>query len=146
MSLANGAIKGWWEHSREVPWQPCEREPALQAAINQHGETEGMSVEKLTWPDTYHEPLPSGGKSWALIWQKLIGDQSSDPQTSTEQSNCKYDDQSSDPSKVMIHKDQWSKQLRIWWLEFTCNHMARQALVATPQIIEIAGGIGSRLT
>ena len=34
-----------------VPWQPCEQEPALQAATNQHGHTEITSVEKLTVPD-----------------------------------------------------------------------------------------------
>ena len=76
MSLGTGAIQGWWgprantRHSREVPWQPCEREPALQAATNRHRHTEGTSVEKLTWPDTYHEPLPMrGGKGWAHNWQ-----------------------------------------------------------------------------
>ena len=61
MSLGTGAIQGRWgsrtntRHSREVPWQLCEREPALQAATNQHRHTEGTSVEKLTWPDTYEE-------------------------------------------------------------------------------------------
>ena len=34
--------------SREVPWQPCEQEPALQVATKQHHHTEGTSVEKLT--------------------------------------------------------------------------------------------------
>ena len=32
-------------HSGEVPWKPCEREPALQAATNRHRHTEGTSVE-----------------------------------------------------------------------------------------------------
>ena len=71
MSLGKSAIQGWWghhaytRHSREVPWQPCEPEPALQAATNHHRHTEGTSVEKLTWPDTFHEPLPMrGGKGW----------------------------------------------------------------------------------
>ena len=76
MSLGTGAIKGWWgpcantRLSREVPWQPCERAPALQAATNQHWHTEGPSVEKLTWPDTNREPLlMRGGKGWALNWK-----------------------------------------------------------------------------
>ena len=54
-------------HSRGVPWQSCEREPALQAATNQHCHTEGTSVEKLTCPDTHHElPRIRGGKGWEL--------------------------------------------------------------------------------
>ena len=65
--LVEGPMEVWGTVGRFL-WRPCEREPALQAAINKHGETEGTSVEKLTWPDTYHEPLPRGGKSWALIW------------------------------------------------------------------------------
>ena len=76
MSLETSAIQGWWgpcantRHSREVPWQPCEREAALQTATNRHHHTEGTSVEKLTWPNTYHEPLPMrGGKGWAQNWQ-----------------------------------------------------------------------------
>jgi len=49
--------------------------------------------------------------------------------------------------KVVIHKNQWSRQLLqlLWQLEPTCKHMARQALAATPQIIETTGCIGSRL-
>jgi len=47
----------------ERSMQLCEQDPALQAATNQHRHTEGSSVEKLTRPDTYHEPLPMrGGK------------------------------------------------------------------------------------
>jgi len=51
MSLGTGAIKGWQgpseniRHSREVP---CEQDPALQEATNQHSHTERTSVEKLT--------------------------------------------------------------------------------------------------
>jgi len=53
MSLGVGAIRGWWgphqnaRHSREIPWQPCEREPASQLATNQLRHTEGTSVENL---------------------------------------------------------------------------------------------------
>ena len=43
-----------------------------------------------------------------------IGDQSSDPQSSTEQANCKYGDQSSDLFKV------------VWWVELTCKQMVRK--------------------
>ena len=68
MSLGISAIQGWWgpcantRHSREVPWQPCEQEPALQAATNQHRHTEGTSVETyltryLPWTISYE-----GGK------------------------------------------------------------------------------------
>ena len=66
--------------------------------------------------------------------------------SSTEQANCRYGDQSSDPSKVVIHKDQHRRQLKLWRLELTCKHMVRQALAATPQITETTGHIGSRLT
>ena len=76
----------------------------------------------------------------------LWGDQSSDPQSSTEQANCKYGHQSIDLSKEVIHKDQWSRQLQVWWLELTCKHMARQALVATPQVLETDRHIGLWLT
>ena len=110
MSLGTGAIKGWWgsgkntRHSREVPWQPCEWELALQAATNEHCHTEGTSVEKLTWPNNNSETLPMrGGKGSALNWQNRQW--SSDLQSSTEQANCRYDDQSSDLSKAVIHKD-----------------------------------------
>ena len=46
----------------------------------------------------------------------------------------------------MICKDQRSRQLQFWRLEPKCKYMAKQALVATTLIREIAGGIGSRLT
>ena len=43
--------------------QPCKQPPTSII-------TEGTSVEKLTWPDTYHEPLPlRGGKGCVLNWQ-----------------------------------------------------------------------------
>ena len=54
MSLGTGATKSWWgprentRHNTEVPWQPCEREPALQATNNQKRHTKGTSVKKLT--------------------------------------------------------------------------------------------------
>ena len=64
MSLGAGAIQGWCRpcantrHSREVPWQPCEQEPALQAATNRHRHMEGTSVETyLTWYQDL-EPFP----------------------------------------------------------------------------------------
>ena len=74
MGLGTNAIEGWWgpcknaRHRKKVPWQPCEWEPALQVATNLHFHTEGTSVEKLTWPNAYHEPIPMrGGKGWTLI-------------------------------------------------------------------------------
>ena len=94
--------------------------------------------------------LPWTTSLWAVegagCWFGKIGDQSSDPQSSTEQANCKYGNQSSDPTKIVIHKDQRSRQLQIWRLELTFKHVTRQALVATPQIKETTGRIGSRLT
>ena len=69
-------------------------------------------------------------------WIAKIGNQSSDSQSSIEQANCKYHDQTSDLSKAVIDNDQRSRQLQ----EYT---VARQALAATPQIIETAGRIGS---
>ena len=96
MSLGTGANRGWWgpctntRHSREVLWQPCEREPALQEATNQHRHTEATSVEKLTWHNTYHEPLPMrGGKGWVLNWQKKV-------------------------KKAVIHKLNGASKLQIW--------------------------------
>ena len=54
---------------------------------------------------------------------------------------------SSDPSKVVIHKDQRRRQLQyLWQLELAYKLMERQALVATSQIMETTGRIGSRLT
>ena len=46
-----------------------------------------------------------------------------------------YGEQSSDPSKAVICKDQQSSQLQIWHLMLTHKHMARQAPVAMQQII-----------
>jgi len=40
-------------------------------------------------------------------------------------------------SKVVIHKDHWIRQLQVWRLELKCKHMANQAPVTTPQIIEM---------
>ena len=106
--------------------------------------TSTVTLKALQWRNLA-DPVPimnhflrGMGKAGHRIGK--IGKQSSDPQSSTEQANCQYGDQSSDPSKVMIHKDQCSR------LEPTCKHMARQALVATPQILETAGHIDSRLT
>ena len=54
MSLWTDAIKGKWgprkntRHKGEVSWQPDEREPAMQAAINQHRYTEATSAKILT--------------------------------------------------------------------------------------------------
>ena len=111
MSLGTGAIKSWWgprentRHSMQVPWHPCEREPALQAANNQNQHTEGTSLKKLTWPNTYvNQLLREVGR--AGRWIGKIGHQSGDPQSLNEQGNFKYGDQSSDSSKVVIYKDQ----------------------------------------
>jgi len=71
------------KHSREVPWQPCEWEPTLKAVTNRHHHTKGTSVEKLTRPNSYHDPIPMrDGKGWALNWQNRP--QSSDLQRSME--------------------------------------------------------------
>lgn len=78
----------------------------------------------------------TGKKGWEKQWST----------SSTEQANCRYGDHSSDPSKVVIHKDQHRRQLKLWWLDLTCKHMVRKALGANPQITETTGHIGSRLT
>ena len=93
------------------------REPALQAAANQHHHTEGTSVEKLPNPiSTVTRLLWRVGR--AMRWVSKIGDQSSDPQRSTEQANSK------------TCKIQQSRQLQLWRLELLRRHMARQALAA----------------
>jgi len=86
-------------------------------------------------------------------------DQRSDLETSAEQqANCKYGDQSNDLSKALIHKDQQSRQLQLWWQEVTPASVCKCLQVHTckcawqgkplrpPQIIETAGCIGLRLT
>ena len=94
MSLGTGAIKSWWgprektRHSVEVPWQPCEREPALQAANNQNRHTEGTSAKKLTWPNNYMNQFLRGAGR-AGRWTDKIGDQTGYLQSWTEQTNCR---------------------------------------------------------
>ena len=72
MSLGTGASKGWWRprantrHSKEVSWQPCRREAALQAATNQHRHWRSFSREtylprSLPWTTSY-----KAWKGWAL--------------------------------------------------------------------------------
>ena len=91
MSLGTGASKGWWgprantRHSKEVSWQPCRREAALQAATNQHRHWRSFSREtylprSLPWTTSY-----KAWKGWALNWQNR-------------------------PTKAVIHKTQLSKQ------------------------------------
>ena len=151
MSLGTGAI-----------------EASLVGAPRKYQVEQGGSMATLwagTSPESGHQSGPSHWRNFSgethhtryLAWTTSyqgrtgrwigkIGDQSSDPQSSTKQANCNCDDQSSDPSKVVIHKYQRSRQLQSWRLKLTCKHMARQALAATPQITETAGRIGSRLT
>jgi len=86
-----------------------------------------------TSPASGHQPAPSHGRNlsgetyltqiiptmkhflwgmgWAGHWIPKTGDQRIDPQSSTEQANYKYDEQTSDPSKEVIHKGQQSRQL-----------------------------------
>ena len=91
---------------------------------------EGTSVENVPDPIlTMNHFLWGVGRAWH--WIGKIGDQSSYPQSSTEQAYCKYGNQSRDPSKVVISGAD------------NCNC---QALAATPLIIETAGRIGPRLT
>jgi len=125
MSLGTGASKGWWgprantRHSKEVSWQPCRREAALQAATNQH--RHWASVEKLTCPDPYHEPLPIR-RGRAERWIGKIGQ----PKQWSTKLNW--------ASKLPIWwPKQWSVQGgELWRLEHTCKHVARKALVANP--------------
>ena len=60
MSLGTGAKKGWCGAPLQLsgtagrcPWRPCEREPALPAASNQHHHTEETSVEILMYLALY---------------------------------------------------------------------------------------------
>ena len=57
-------------------------------------------------------PQTTSYERWEGLGAELakIGNQSSDPESSTEQASCKYGDQSSDPSEVVMHKDQCSRQ------------------------------------
>ena len=100
----------------------------------------------LTWY-SYCKPLScEGWEGWALNWQNRQLKQWSRKLNWESKLQMNYDDQNSDMSKVVIHKDQWSRQLQVWRLELKCKYIWRQAPVATPQIIETAGCIGSRLT
>ena len=99
MSLGTGAIKGWWRpsentrHSRDVPRQPSEWETALQAATNQQSHSKGRLLEKLTWPDAYHEPLPMrGGKGLALGKNGCHHCRSSE--TPTQSADCSPEEES----------------------------------------------------
>ena len=151
MSLGTGAIKvgggpaqipgtaGRFHGNPVSGNQPCKWPPTSTITLE---ELHGRNL-----PDpipTMNHFLWGVGRAGSRIGK--IGDQSSDPQSQTEQANCQYGDQSSDPSKVVICKDQWSRHLQLWWLEPKCKHMAWQALVPCPQILETAGRIDSRLT
>ena len=71
MSLGTGAIQDWWGTAGRFHCNPVSGNqrwkgpPASTVTL-----IKGTSVEKLTWPETYHEPLPMGsGKGGALNWQ-----------------------------------------------------------------------------
>ena len=139
-----GVIKDWWgpckntRHSREVPWQPCAQEPALQVATNS------------TVTDSFHGPTPKmGGKGWALNLQN--GGPKWWSAKISRASNCKCGNQSSDPSRAVILKYQQSRQLQIWRLKLSYKHMEiRQALVPPCRswafVKNTAGHIDLRLT
>ena len=146
MKLGTGAIKGWcWGGvgGAKIPGSAgrfhvnsAGHQPALSHWSNFIGET------YLTqYGTTMNWFLRGVGR--AGCWIGKIGDQSH-PRSLTEQENSKYGNQSSDPSKVVIHKDEQRRQLHIGWLELTCEHMASQALAAIPEMIETAGWIDSR--
>ena len=70
--------------------------------------TSTVTLKELQWRNL-PDPIPTmnhfvWGVRRARHWIGKIGKQSSDPKSSTEQANCKYGDQSSDPSKVVITK------------------------------------------
>ena len=66
-------------HIREVPWQPCELEPAIQVATNQHCHTIKRHFIGETYLTGYYceQNAMRGGKGWAK-WIGIIGKQSSD--------------------------------------------------------------------
>lgn len=90
------------------PWQPCEREPALQAANNKHSHTEDTYLTRnLTLPN-----FNDGWEGWGTKFVKST-------------------------TKAVICKDQESRQLQIRLLKLTRKHMEGQSPAATPQVINI---------
>ena len=64
----------------------------------------------LPWTTSYEG---WGGVARAGRWIGKFDDQTSDLQSSAKQENCKYGDQSCDPSKVVIYRDERSGQLQL---------------------------------
>ena len=84
-------------HSRAVPWQPWEWEPA-------------WNKQPPTTASHWSTPMMSG-KGCALNSQNQTPKQWSSK--ISRASNCKYDNQSSDPYRAVIHKDQQRRELQI---------------------------------
>lgn len=139
MSLGTGAIRGWYKYQAQQGGSMA----TLWAGT---GIVALKQLQRRNLPDTIptmNHFLWGVGRAGCWIGKKRWEKQWST--SSTEQANCRYGDQSSDPFKVVIHKDQHRRQLKLWQLELTCKHMVRQALAATPQITETTGHNGSRL-
>ena len=103
--------------------QPCKRPP-----------TSTITLKELQWRNLPY-PIPTmnhflWGIGRAGRWIGKIGNQSSDPQSSTEQANQKYDDQSSDPSKLVIHKDHQGRLSKATAITTTRIHMLAHGKVS----------------
>ena len=101
---------GWWGrtkipgtagrfHDKPVSGnQPCKRPP-----------THTVTLKELQWRNLPDQILTMNHFLWGMErarhWTGKLVDQRSDPQRSAEQANCKFGDQSSDLSKVVINED-----------------------------------------
>ena len=111
MSLGTGAKKVWWGGAVHVwgtagrfPWQPCERQPSLPAATNQHRHTEETSVEILTSHCTYlRQTYNKGGRGRVV--------------------NC---------LRNTVERPLWSQTYSRWRIRLIHQHMVRQTPVAIP--------------
>ena len=138
MSLGAGAIQGWWgpcantRHSREVPWQPCEREPASPASGHQPAPSHWRNFSgNLPNPiPTTNHFLRGWDGGWGQNWQNRQPKQQST--TLNWASKLQVWWPSSDPFKVVICKDQRSRQLQLWRLGPKAHDEASPC--ATPQI------------
>ena len=102
-----------YKDRREVPWQPCEWEPALQACSHQLALSHWRNFSGDTYLNhTYCSLTPMrGGKGWELNWQNRQPKQWSTKINRASKLQIWW--QSSDPSKALICKDQQSRQLKI---------------------------------
>ena len=93
-----------WGTAGRFPWQPCERQPSLPAATNQHRHTEETSVEILTSHCTYlRQTYNKGGRGRVV--------------------NC---------LRNTVDRPLWSQTYSRWRIRLIHQHMVRQTHVAIP--------------